>query len=211
MTWDVPTRIVTARLEIRRYTAADAEALTEVAARNRDHLLRYMVWAEAEPQTVRQRLEFIAKAGAEFDAGVEYTMGIFERAGGAFLGGSGFHVKTAPVGHLEIGYWIDADREGHGYVTEATAALARVALEHCGSPYVAIAHAPTNVRSAAVPQRLGFTRQPGTDKPRCTDAGSSVTPVEWHATVETLAGPAFASHPRPSLEDADGGTLTWHA
>ena len=47
----IPARIETERLVIRRYREDDAEALSEVASRNREHLLRYMVWAQYEPQT----------------------------------------------------------------------------------------------------------------------------------------------------------------
>lgn len=204
----IPARIETARLVVRRYTEADAEALSEVTSRNRDHLIRYMEWARLEPQTPAQRREFIETVNAEWDAGRDYTMGIFERATGAFLGGTGFHVRHEPD-RLEIGYWVDAAREGEGIATEVAAALTQVALSFADAPLVAIAHAPSNVRSAAIPARLGYARQEKPAGYACHDGGETVTPVDWHATVSTLSASPLASVPRPALFDEDGAALAW--
>ncbi len=209
--WNVPARVETSRLDIRRYARADAEQLTEVTARNKAHLLRFMAWAADEPLTVEQRREYLATVAADFDSGADFTLGLFERSTGALVGSSGFHVRTQPQPYLEIGYWIDAARQGEGLVTEAVAALTRVALEYCGSPVVGIVHAPANTRSAAVPERLGFTRRSGGGDGTCTDDGATVAQVEWQATSETLGSEPFASAPRPSLFDAEGGPLPWPA
>ncbi len=211
MTWTVPSRIETERLVLRRYAAEDAEALATVAARNREHLVRYLPWARDEPQTVVQRRDYIATAAADFDAGRDHTLGMFTRDGGELIGGTGLHVRSEPVDHVEIGYWIDAKREGEGLVTEAAAALTRVALELLRVPFVGIVHAPTNSRSAAIPQRLGYERQPSCGSPTCTDGGDSVVPVEWHATTEALATEPLASTPRPEMRGADGQPIPWPA
>lgn len=197
MTYRVPARVETARLVIRRYVDADAEALTEVTARNRDHLLRYMAWARLEPQTVAQRRAFIDSVNVDFDAGTDFTMGMFARATGRFLGGTGFHVRHEPD-RLEIGYWIDAAREGEGLVTEAAAALARVALEHAGAAVVSIAHAPSNARSEAVPRRLGFVRQ-AARVDACQDGDTQVDGIDWHATAAELGSGPLAAFPAPRV------------
>ena len=204
----IPARIETERLVIRRYREDDAEALYEVASRNREHLLRYMVWAQYEPQTPAQRRLFIATVNADFDAGTDYTMGMFARPDGAYLGGTGFHVRTAPE-RLEIGYWLDAAREGEGLATEAAAALTRVGLEFAGATLVSIAHAPTNARSGAVPARLGFVRQDAPAEYTCHDSGQPVSPVDWQADAAVLASDPLSSFPHPSLFDADGTPLAW--
>ncbi|MDN4477159.1 GNAT family N-acetyltransferase [Demequina lignilytica] len=208
MTWPVPARIATERLVLRRYAPADAEALAAVAARNREHLIRFLPWAADEPQSVAQRRAWIAEVDAAFDAGTEFTMGLF-LADGTLVGGTGYHVRTEPEPYLEIGYWIDAAHEGLGLVTEAVAALTLVALEICGVPTVGIAHAPANTRSAAVPARLGYARQPDTAILTCSDGGAAVAPVEWRATPSTLAVEPLASWPRPALTDADGAAVAW--
>jgi RimJ/RimL family protein N-acetyltransferase len=57
---------------------------------------------------------------------------------------------------VEAGYWLRADATGHGYATEATAALAELAFSRLGARHVAICHDPINAASAGVPRRLGF-------------------------------------------------------
>lgn len=192
--FQVPGHVETERLVLRRYTADDAEQMAEVVTRNVDHLRRYMEWIKFEPQTVEQRREWIAGENANFDAGTGYTMGIFDREG-HLLGGTGYHVQENPD-RLEIGYWIAAEHEGKGYVTEASAALTYVALEVAGAEICDIAHAPSNTRSAAIPQRLGFERQdePGHDG---FDDGVMYPVVRWWARPEDLRRGPLASWPRP--------------
>ncbi len=209
MSWKMPDTITTERLTIRRYTLADAEALTDLTARNKAHLVRFMAWAKNEPQTLEQRREFLTGVEEKFAAGEDFTMGLFERTTGELIGSTGFHARTEPVPYLEIGYWIDADHEGKGLITEASAAQTRVALEYCHSPMVGVVHAPANVRSEAVPKRLGYTRQPANDGATCTDSGEKVPQVEWLATASTLTHEPLASFARPDLYDRDGNALPW--
>ena len=204
----VPARIETERLVLRKYDAADAEQLAPAVTRNIPHLERYMEWIKFEPQTVEQRREFIAGSHRQFDAGEEYTFGMFS-GDGRMLGGTGYHVLTNPD-RLEIGYWIGAEHEGNGFVTEASAALTRVALEIAGAEIVDIAHAPSNERSAAVPARLGYTRQEATGH-EAFDSGSKVPVVMWWARAADLANEPLASVPRPACFDAAGNELPWPA
>ncbi|SEJ48175.1 GNAT family N-acetyltransferase [Demequina mangrovi] len=208
MTWHVPARIETERLVLRRYEAADAEALAATVARNIDHLARYMEWIAFEPQSVEQRRAWIEDVNAQAEAGTEFVLGMFDHAG-TLVGGTGFHVGTDPE-RLMIGYWIDAAHQGAGLVTEASAALARVALELAGAAIVDISHAASNARSAAVPARLGFTRRE-TCGEACFDGGTKEPGVTWWATREALASGPLASTPRPAAFDADGAERAWPA
>lgn len=198
--WRVPERIETERLVLRRYVIDDAEQLAEVIPANLAHLERYMEWTTYEPQTVEQRRAWIERIGAQFDAGEDFTLGIFDREG-RLIGGTGFHVRGEPT-RVDIGYWIDKGHEGQGYVTEAAAALTLVALEITGADVVGIEHAPSNVRSAAVPRRLGFQESASTRT--CHDSGEQIPSVLWLATREVLDCEPLASTPRPRVFGADG-------
>lgn len=206
MTYAVPHRIETDRLVIRRYTPADAPALTTVITRNADHLRRYMEWITSEPLSLDGRRRFIDRTLAEFDAGEDYTLGIFDRDG-QYLGGTGYHVRYDPR-RLAIGYWIDAAHQGQGLVTELAAALTHVALELTGTSIVDIAHAPSNWRSAAVPERLGFMRQDQSTH-QCFDDGHMVDDVMWWATWDHLAREPLSTFPRPRAFDGQGALMQW--
>ncbi len=153
----IPHRIETERLVLRCYEPADAEALRVVVAANQEHLIEYMPWARLDPQTLDEKLELVLRFRAGYDAGKNLVMGLFDAATGDLVGGSGLHPTHSGVG-FEIGYWITAEREGQGLVTEAVRAILLVALR-LGRPLVTIRMDPANARSEAVCKRLGLVRE----------------------------------------------------
>jgi RimJ/RimL family protein N-acetyltransferase len=60
---------------------------------------------------------------------------------------------------VEIGYWIRNQGEGRGFVTEATALIAAFAFDSLHAQRVLIRCDARNLRSAAVPRRLGFVHE----------------------------------------------------
>jgi ribosomal-protein-serine acetyltransferase len=71
------------------------------------------------------------------------------------LGGIALMSRVGPGG-LEIGYWLRPEHTGRGYMTRAVTALTREAFR-IGADRVEIQHDTANVRSRAIPARLGFT------------------------------------------------------
>lgn len=206
--WTMPYRIETERLVLRPYAESDAAALNDLIDRSREHLSRYLPWAR-EPETVEQRAEWIRRQRAEYDAGVEYTLGMFSRRDGRLVGGTGFHPRTEPP-HLEIGFLVAVDEQGKGFVTESSAALSWIALAFARAPYVAIAHAPSNAASAAVARRLGFAERVR-DGISCTDGDAAVTSRVWTADKESLTREPLVTYGRPQIFDEMGAALEWPA
>ena len=60
-------------------------------------------------------------------------------------------------GTIEIGYFLHPSAVGHGYATRATAALTEAGRRLRGVHHVLIFCDAANVRSAAIPRRLGYT------------------------------------------------------
>ncbi len=150
------TRIETRRLVLRPWEPSDVPALCALLEDNQDHLLPWMSWAQAL-KSYDEQLSWVLTQRGRFDRSEDYTLGVF-LPDGTPIGSTGLHSRLRPAG-LEIGYWIDRDHQGQGYVTEWCAALCRVASEVLNTPLVEIHHAPGNLRSAAVPQRLGFLQE----------------------------------------------------
>ena len=59
----------------------------------------------------------------------------------------------------EIGYWLRPDDQGRGIMTKSCQALIHYAFAELGLNRVEIRAAPGNVKSLAIPERLGFTRE----------------------------------------------------
>jgi RimJ/RimL family protein N-acetyltransferase len=122
---------------IRRYDEDDMPAVVDVVNANLEHLSPWMPWAQ-EPMTLDGQLTFLRETDKQWDEGTNFVYGIFDPTG-RVVGGTGFHVRNG-AGVLEIGYWLARDAGGKGLMT-------RVEI-HCDAD---------NVRSAAIPKRLGYS------------------------------------------------------
>jgi len=91
----------------------------------------------------------------QFDLGLDYAFGIFDRKEKELIGSTGLHTRIGKNAR-EIGYWIGVDHIGKGYATEAVGALVRVAFDIERLFRIEIRCAPDNIRSQHVPEKLGF-------------------------------------------------------
>ena len=146
------------RIVVRPYRESDVQDLFEAVAESRDHLRPWLPFADAH-QSVEESRDWIIHTLAQWLLREDLTMGIWESATNRYLGGTGFHVHNWDTGYFEIGYWIRASAEGHGYITEAVGLLANYAFDRLKANRLEIRCDELNVRSAAIPQRLGFVRE----------------------------------------------------
>jgi ribosomal-protein-serine acetyltransferase len=148
------------QLVLREWTEDDAPALSRAIAESLEHLRPWMPWAADEPRTDEQRRAWIREGAARDDE----VFGMW--LDGEVVGGSGLHHRIGDDG-LEIGYWLAKTHTGRGIITRAVALLTEEAFR-VGANRVEIVHDAANVRSGAIPARLGFTevaRKPKTRAP----------------------------------------------
>lgn len=151
-------RIVASRTVIRCWQPADAVLLKEAVDASIEHLLPWMPWANDEPTDLTAKIARLRTFRGKFDLGQDFVYGIFDREETRVLGGTGLHTRLG-AGAREIGYWIRADAINRGLATEVSAALTKVAFEVDHVRRVEIHCAPNNVRSAAVPAKLGYRHE----------------------------------------------------
>ncbi|MFT3853659.1 MAG: GNAT family N-acetyltransferase [Ilumatobacteraceae bacterium] len=168
----LPSGTVTPRLTLRVWAPEDAPAVCVSVDESMDHLRSWMAWA-VEPVTVEHFQDVIDRFEASWRDGVEASYGVF--LDGEVIGGTGLHRRAGPD-TLEIGYWIHVDHIGRGYATEVSAALTDLAFTVDGVDHVEIHHDEANVRSAAVPRKLGFAHVATAPRERLAPAHSG---IEW--------------------------------
>lgn len=143
------------RFVLRRYTAADAEALGRAVAASLDHLRAFMPWVADEPLSIAARRQIIATWDREWAEGRSAVLGMFR--GDEVIGSSGLHRRRdGRPDVVEIGYWVHVDHTRQGLAAEAARALTDAALALAGITAVEIVHDPANVASGGVPAKLGY-------------------------------------------------------
>ncbi len=182
-------RIHTHRLVLRCWHPQDASLLTVAIEANLEHLRPWLPWAQHEPEDLETKIERLRQWRGAFDLGQDFLYGLFDRAETQVLGSSGLHTRVGP-GAREIGYWIHQDHINQGLATEATAALTKVAFVIDHVERVEIHCDPDNVRSSAVPRKLGFCHEATLRHRTITPEGQPRDTMIW-----TLLADEYPSSP----------------
>ena len=144
------------RVMLRAWREDAAAALHTAVASSRDHLRPWMPFAD-EHQNVAESHGWIVRSRALWLLRESMNYGIWSPDGDSLFGGIGVHPHRWDVPAFEIGYWLRASAEGNGYVTVAAAMLTEYLLTQLAAQRVQIRCDARNIRSARVPQRLGYT------------------------------------------------------
>jgi aminoglycoside 6'-N-acetyltransferase len=157
---NVPTRIQAERVYLRSYRAGDGPWFYAMSQKNRAHLARYEVGNVVMSVESEQDAEdLVRELAADYKAGNCFFMGAFDRETDEFVA----QVYVGPVNwdvpEFAIGYFVDGDHEGQGYVTEAVRAALGVIFEHLVAHRVRLECDDTNLRSQRVAERCGFVKE----------------------------------------------------
>lgn len=148
----LPDELAAPPLRLRRWRLQDLAVLEREVGRSRAHLAEWLPWART---TDRESLAaFLLGSEAAFGARLDFGYGLRD-ARGALVGGAGLHARLGP-GVLEMGYWVGAAHGGRGYATSAARALTEAALTLQDVDRIEIHCDEANLRSAAVPRKLGY-------------------------------------------------------
>jgi RimJ/RimL family protein N-acetyltransferase len=152
---DLPEELSSDRTVVRRYRAGDGAQLFEAVDESREHILPWMPWGPGHA-CVEDSEKLVRTFHAKWLLREDLPYGMFDKATGRFVGGTGLHRIDWNVRSFEIGYWVRKSAVGQGYVTESVRLLTRLAFESLKANRVFIRCATENLRSAAVAQRNGF-------------------------------------------------------
>ena len=154
---DLPEQLETERLIVRPPRLGDGPAVNAAIRESIAELRPWMPWAQTEP-AVEDTEANLRRAIAKFAAREDLRLQIHLKDG-TFVGSSGLHRINWDVPRFEIGYWVRTSCAGRGYVSEAAAAIARLAFETLRAARVEIRCDELNVRSRRVAERLGFVQE----------------------------------------------------
>ena len=158
--------LVTARLRLRPFTDADADAL--YALHGDAFVLRY--W-DAPPWTEPARAErFLATCRQLAEEGTGARLAMDRATDGAFLGWCGLTRWNPDFRSASLGYCLTQAAWGHGYATEAARALLQWGFDTLPLNRVQAEADTRNAASARVLEKLGFVHE-GTLREDCVVNG----------------------------------------
>ena len=160
MLLEIPARIETGRIYLRSYEAGDGYWYYAMSQKNRSHLARY----EAENVVMSIESEedaevVVRELAAEWRARNCFFMGAFDRETEKFVAQVYVGSVNWDLPEFEVGFFVDKDHEGRGYVTEAVRATIGFIFEHLKAHRVRMECDDTNERSRRVVERCGMVRE----------------------------------------------------
>jgi ribosomal-protein-serine acetyltransferase len=141
-------------LELRQLEQQHAATLFELADGNRVHLRRWMPWVD--------RTQSIADVNAFIDVTLQqsaensgYHAGLWFQ--GELCGVIGHHIIDWANRTTSLGYWLDAAHQGKGIMAMSCRAIVEHDFTELNLHRIIIRCATENLRSRAIPERLGFS------------------------------------------------------
>ncbi len=155
---DLPDVLLGKRVLLRPFRPGDGAAMWPAVEESREQISPWLPWVE-KTRSVEDQEAAARRGAARWLTREDLMVGIWDRATGRYLGGSGLHRIDWAVPAFEIGYWLRTSALGQGYVSETTRVLCHFAFETLHANRVEIRCDGSNERSLAVPRRLGFVQE----------------------------------------------------
>jgi len=159
------TALTGPRVMLRPLDVGDFDAWREIRVRSRDWVEPWEPLPEPNsPDPVQDREAFRSRCGAwerqrQFDTA--YGFGLFQNDGDLIGEVSLGSVLRGPFQSCFIGYWIDVEHAGRGYVPEGVVLIIRYGFEALGLHRLEAAIVPRNTKSRRVAEKVGL-REEGT-------------------------------------------------
>lgn len=131
-----------------------AEQIFLLVDQNRAYLREWLGWLD-DTQSFEDVRAFIRSSLIKFTNSNGFEGSIWYK--GQLAGGIGFHYFDWLNRRTEIGYWLAKSFQGKGIMTRATRSMVDYAFNEYAMNRVEIRCATGNLKSCAIPERLGFT------------------------------------------------------
>ncbi len=168
-----------------------AVELSRLVDRNREHLREWLQWVD-NSRTTQDSRDFLREVRKMYRDSRTVTAGIWHRE--RLSGMVGLNDIDWANRSTRFGYWLDAGLQGEGIMTRACQALIEHVFNDLELNRIEIEAAVENVRSRAIPERLGFQldgvrREAQFLNGRYVDiAVYGMTASEWHARERRRSG-----------------------
>ncbi|MBM7587720.1 ribosomal-protein-serine acetyltransferase [Bacillus pakistanensis] len=143
-------------ITLRSFTVDDSEELFQLTDRSREYLGKWLPWIDytKEVNDTKEWIQASLKGVVETGGYIKTAAIIYK---GSIAGTIGFNIIDQTNKSGVIGYWIGEDFQGKGIMTQACKALIDYGFRELDLNRVEINVATGNLKSKAIPERLGMT------------------------------------------------------
>lgn len=157
---DIPTRLDTERLIVRKYAEGDGRGLHLLLERNGNReCLRENVEEVSSIKTEEEAEIKVQKHSAEWFAQDRFVMGIWLKSNDKYVGQIWIEPKSWEVPSFEIGWFLDQGYQGRGIAEEAARRSLELLFSNFNAHKVTAITRDTNFKSIKLIERLGFRRE----------------------------------------------------
>ena len=140
-------------IKMQTLTLENADEVFSVVDNNRAYLRKWLPWVDGtDNAAVTKKVISTWEAGME--SGTDYVFGIFKE--NRYIGNIGLHNMKKANNSGMIGYWLAEGEQGGGIITDCVRCLVDYGFNSLSLNRIYIHCAENNLKSRAVPERLGF-------------------------------------------------------
>ncbi|MFX1515766.1 MAG: GNAT family N-acetyltransferase [Promethearchaeota archaeon] len=157
---NLPTKLETERLILRRYEEGDGAALLNLLEShgNRQYLMDHI--DEATDVTTEEEAEMrIRHLIADWIAQKKFIMGIWKKVSGLYIGQIWICPSKWEVPSFELGWFLELTHQGQGFACEAVQAALQFLFTHLHAHKVIVLTRDDNVKSYKLAERCGFMKE----------------------------------------------------
>ena len=157
---DIPIKIETERLIIRKFDKGDGEGLLNLLNRNDNrNFLDETLDETTEVQTVEDAELRLRELSADFTNRTRFVMGIWTKDSNTFIGNIWIEPKNWKVPSFEIGYYLDQGYTKKGLATEAVKRSIDFIFSELQAHKIILITRDYNERSYKLAERVNFIKE----------------------------------------------------
>ncbi|HEY8889319.1 MAG TPA: GNAT family protein [Clostridium sp.] len=153
-------KIIENKIFIRLFEDTDAEALLDLQLRNGEVFQKYSPTFSDDFYTLDSKRNFISNSIKQSEEGTEYSFGIYIKDNGKLIGGVDlFQIIRGPLQSCVVGYCLDKQYNGNGYVTEAVSLAIEFGFNSIKLHRIEAGVMPGHIASMRVLEKVGFHKE----------------------------------------------------
>ncbi len=167
-------------IELKTFSIDEANKLYQLIDKNRNYMGEWLIWVD-KTKSVEDVEKMIQSWIESREKGERIHFGIWYQE--KLIGVVYFGSINKDYRKGSIGYWLDSDYQGKGIMTKSCERLIEYGFNDLNLHRIEISCAARNIRSKAIPERLGFTKE-GTFRESELIRGGKLVDNDCYALLE---------------------------